>query len=891
MSGVEIMDIVGGAAVKAGVILAIASLVNLAWRSASAAAKHLVWTIGVISALAVPLLAIAINRLGAPRIEIAAWAKAIPATEASPEAPAAIDESIGTTTQSPSVESSPIVASDPAPTDVAESAPAVQDPIVTEKPAISSPPFSLRDQLFNIWLLGVIASLLPLFVAVVRVRIIAATARPVSDKRWYSLIRSTPAIAHLAHRIRILESSETAMPMTWGITQPTLLVPSGANRWPDWQRRDILLHELAHVERRDCLTQLVAQIACAVYWFNPLAWIAASRMKIERELACDDRVIAAGSLASAYASNLLDVARTLRAPSLTSQTAIAMARPSQLSGRLLAVLDTRRNRRRVSRGIAAATSLAAVAVVLPVASITPASAAAAVAEQMASPYQDEVAPTITIGKTSTFSPLTTLPPSIIKAVQLPIVGGITPAAPVHNALSANLVVAALPALSAQGTACWDKDEKDGNSSVSINSDNKQNKRQSYTIRYSRDDCSLEIRAEGEFTLRPDLSDIESVSRDGWVRVEERIGRSSRRLEISRADNGTLERKYWENGDRKPWDADAQRWLASTLLGVERRTAFGADTRVPQLYRSGGLRAVMSEISQMPSAYPRARYYGALLDMGITLDNSTLNTVVRQVGSDLSSSDYYLSDVLAKFARQSAADETTWRLFAETAGRMKSDYYKATLLKSVLSKGRLSSATVGTLLKSASGMKSDYYLSDLLKDVAGKYALNADTRQYYVEALRSIESDYYRYDLLKSMGNEGEWDTKTSSFVLDAVTGIKSDYYQSESLRALASARHVSDWNRYFTAAASMESDYYKKQTLVAALKHTPLTRDIVAGVIGVAARMKSDSEAADVLASVARTYKIDDSLRDEYEKAVDAMDSDYYRGAALSALRRSMSSR
>jgi beta-lactamase regulating signal transducer with metallopeptidase domain len=889
MGGVEIMGIIGSAGAKAAIILAVALLVTTAWRSASAAAKHLVWSIAVTATLAVPLIATAINRLNAPRIEIAAWTPAIPLGPESIETPQLTGDAASGTIASPAVEMSSEVTPEGAITEDTDPGSSTGNPVVTEYPAVSSRAFNLRDQLFNIWLAGVIVALFPLFVAIVRVRMIAATARPVTDRRWHSIIRSTPAIAHLAHRIRIVESSATAMPMTWGITQPTLLVPSSADRWPEWRRRDILLHELAHVERRDCLTQLIAQLACAVYWFNPLAWIAASRMKIERELACDDRVIAAGSRASDYASNLLDVARTLRAPSLTSQTAIAMARPSQLSGRLLAVLDSRRNRRRVSRGIAAATSLAAAAVVLPIASITPASAAAAVAEELSIPDKPEVSPAITLGNALTFAPLTTLPPSIIKAAQLPMGGTITPAGPMTHVMSPNLVSAALPALPVQGTSCWDAKEKEGSNSVSINSDD--DKRRSYTIRYSHDDCSLEIRAEGEFTLRPDLSDIESVSRDGWVRIEERAGRSSRRVEISRADNGSLERKYWVNGDRAAWDSNAQQWLARTLLGVERRTAFGADTRVPQLYRSGGLRGVLSEISQMPSAYPRARYYGALLDMGITLDNNTLNTVVRQVGNDLSSSDYYLSDVLAKFARQSAADETTWRLFAETAGRMKSDYYKATLLKSVLSKGRLSNATVGTLLKSASGMKSDYYLSDLLKNVAGKYALNSDTRQYYVEALRSIESDYYRYDLLKSMGDEGEWDAKTSSFVLDAVTGIKSDYYQSESLRALASARHVSDWNRYFTAAASMESEYYKKQTLIAALKHTPLTRDIVAGVIGVAARMKSDSEAADVLANVARSYKIDDSLRDDYERAVDSMDSDYYRGAALSALRRSMGSR
>jgi F0F1-type ATP synthase delta subunit len=278
----------------------------------------------------------------------------------------------------------------------------------------------------------------------------------------------------------------------------------------------------------------------------------------------------------------------------------------------------------------------------------------------------------------------------------------------------------------------------------------------------------------------------------------------------------------------------------------------------------------------------------MLEMGIRLDTNTLNGIVRQVGTDLSSSDYYMSEVLGKFGAQSSADETTWRLFAETAGKMKSDYYKSQTLKKVLSKGRLSASTVGTLLRSASGMKSDYYLTELLKEVAGKYALNADTRQYYVEALRGIESDYYRSELLRTLGSDGDWDARTTNLVLESAAAIKSDYYKSESLRALAQAKHVDNWAAFFSAAGTIESDYYKKETLKSALKHSPLTREIVAGVINAASRMKSDSEMAEVLTTVARTYKLDNSLRDAFEKAVDAMDSDYYRGAALSALRRSM---
>ena len=884
----ETLNLVGGAALKAAIILGIAGIVTITWRSASASAKHLIWTAGVVASLAIPPLTIAIARLDAPRIEVAAWT-----------APAiAIESPVTESSRGGKINAEQAMEPEPAsiiqaPVSSVPSHDVVPEASIMESPVAPLPvPINWSATLLNVWLAGIALALLPLIVAMVRVRALERGARVVSSRRWHSLIESTPSIARLANRVMILESDDTAMPMTWGILRPTLLVPSNTERWADWQCRNILLHELAHIERRDCLTQLAAQIACAVYWFNPLAWIAASRMKVERELACDDRVISAGSRATDYASNLLDVARSLRAPALTSHTAIAMARPSQLSGRLLAVLDTRRNRRRVTRRIAAGTSFAAAAVVFPLASLTPAAAATTLAMEESSKITvsgEFNSPPVTNQNTAAI-PFTTLPVSVVRAVQLPAVAILSPSTsqslPESSPVAAKLATASLPPFVVQNEACWEGTK--GSSNVSINTDSERGRRPSYSVKYTRDNCLLELRADGEFTLRPDLSDVETLGRDSWVRIEERIGRSSRRVEIRRADNGALEHTYWVDGDRTAWDSNGRAWLARTLLSVERRTAFAADTRVPQLYRSGGLRSVLSEISQMSSDYPKSKYYSALLDMGITLDNSTLNNIVRQVGSDTSLSDYYMSEVLSKFGTQSSADETTWRLFAEAAGRMKSDYYRSQTLKKVLAKGRLNPATVGTLLRSASGIKSDYYLTDLLKEVASKYAMNSDTRQFYVDALRNVESDYYRSELLKTMGSQGDWDARTTGFVLEAVASMKSDYYKSESLRALASAKNVDNWPAFFSATTTIDSDYYRKETLTTALRHAPLTRDIVLGVINSAARMKSDSEMSEVLSAVARSYKLDDSLRSAYERAVDAMDSDYYRGAALSALRRSM---
>lgn len=123
---------------------------------------------------------------------------------------------------------------------------------------------------------------------------------------------------------------------------PVILLPAAAAGWPEEQLEIVLEHELAHVRRRDLWWRLAGTLACCLYWFHPLAWWAAAQQRKESEMACDDQVLT-GCSSEQYATGLVAVAREASGHA-TPAAVMAMAKPRELEGRLLAVLDGTRRR-------------------------------------------------------------------------------------------------------------------------------------------------------------------------------------------------------------------------------------------------------------------------------------------------------------------------------------------------------------------------------------------------------------------------------------------------------------------------------------------------------------------------------------------------------------------
>src|SRR5262249_30763457 len=114
-------------------------------------------------------------------------------------------------------------------------------------------------------------------------------------------------------RIEVKLDPDRTIPVVFGIRRPQLLLPAEAAEWDEARLRCVLLHEVAHVKRADPAVQMLGQISCALYWFNPLVWLAARRLHAEAECACDDLVLAAGIRGSDYAEQLLAFAARARA--------------------------------------------------------------------------------------------------------------------------------------------------------------------------------------------------------------------------------------------------------------------------------------------------------------------------------------------------------------------------------------------------------------------------------------------------------------------------------------------------------------------------------------------------------------------------------------------------
>jgi HEAT repeat protein/beta-lactamase regulating signal transducer with metallopeptidase domain len=367
------------AGAKGALLLIAIFIVTRLMRGASAEARHVAWAVGIVVLLALPVLSAVLPRLEVVPVPAPAVEPVTP-----PPAPAAApEENVETRRPKRAVFASNDAALPDAEELAARLVSGASDPAAPE--ADSCPLFSRctlatvaavspAEGFVALWIAIALALLARLAIGAIAARRLVGRAVPVRDPSWRQLLKDAQEMAGVEGAVRLYESTDVGMPVTLGVLRPTIVMPPVATSWSEERRLTVLVHELAHIRRNDVATCLVARVACALHWMNPLVWRAARKLRDECERACDDLVLRAGMTASTYADDLLDIVRnagTSRSPAV----ALPMAQRSDFEGRLLAILDPIAPRRTPSRMRSLAVAVFVAAIAMPLAAMAPAAVA------------------------------------------------------------------------------------------------------------------------------------------------------------------------------------------------------------------------------------------------------------------------------------------------------------------------------------------------------------------------------------------------------------------------------------------------------------------------------------------------------------------------------------
>ncbi|RYD47885.1 MAG: hypothetical protein EOP85_04645, partial [Verrucomicrobiaceae bacterium] len=355
LAGWTVLTILDASA-KAGILLAVALLVVLCMRRASAASRHLVWLCALTGALLLPL-----GLRFLPQWQV------LPSWMRWEEAPqlfvhnGPVANAFSTLTEG---RAKPAGDSGSGNSEPVRFVPVQKAEAPKPAPAILRLP---ARWFITGWAAVAGILLLPVVFSAVSLWRKAAGARRVTSGPLVEQLDSVRHELGMRRRISLLEGSPDAMPMVWGVFRCRLLLPEGAGDWSAQQLRPVLLHEVSHLRRNDPLALLIGHLALAIHWFNPLAWYALRQLRIEQENACDDCVLRHGVRSSDYAAEMLSAVATFRTSGMDRFAALTMARPSGIESRISGILDAKRNRRSTTRKlILSCVALAALAA-LPVA--------------------------------------------------------------------------------------------------------------------------------------------------------------------------------------------------------------------------------------------------------------------------------------------------------------------------------------------------------------------------------------------------------------------------------------------------------------------------------------------------------------------------------------------
>ncbi|HEY6465594.1 MAG TPA: M56 family metallopeptidase [Candidatus Acidoferrales bacterium] len=169
---------------------------------------------------------------------------------------------------------------------------------------------------------------------------LARSAETIGDASAIRVLIRQARAAGVVSAPRLAECDLVSVPVTLGVFRPIIIVPSYWQKWDEPTLRAVIAHEMSHVARHDALTQRLALIHRAIFWFSPLAWWLDRALADAAEEASDEAVLIAGADQAFYAETLLGFFAALSENTRRVYwQGVSMAAPGQADRRVDRILN------------------------------------------------------------------------------------------------------------------------------------------------------------------------------------------------------------------------------------------------------------------------------------------------------------------------------------------------------------------------------------------------------------------------------------------------------------------------------------------------------------------------------------------------------------------------
>jgi len=690
-----------------------------------------------------------------------------------------------------------------------------------------------------------------------KLRGLKADATP-APALWQTRLRSLSRINCVHRQTQLHVSSHVTTPMSLGFLNPAILIPRALlDTLSDSELEHVILHELGHLRRRDDWTNLAQKLIEAMFPIQPAVYWIGHRMSIEREMACDDWVIAATGTAVPYAASLTKVAELSQWAHAGILAAGATGNRSQLFSRVRHMLDRTRNAApKLAIGPLGA-AIAAIGILIYAGVRTP--QMFALAQTQAS--EESQQKPMTLSSSQSFrAPIPAPAPSASLALprsqtttvaMTSITSAEPPASPLAPAPTASSVP---PSPDAPITSAETQQDRETHMEMTTRNGG----------------TSLSMKVDGAIEFTDDDHDVKSLSPGGHFRMEEGTWLSGRTYDVKADLAGNLTKTYSVGSTVKPLDSDGQAWLQTLLPQMIRDSGVGAGPRVARILRQGGPPAVISEIRLIHSDGSKRNYLEQLISQA-TLNTEQLREAAKLIRGISSDGDkaQVLIDVDEKYFSSELRPE-----FFEAVESISSDGDKRRVLSDILKKDAGSTDTLFSVARAAKHISSDGDKAEVLIEMASSYRENGGIGAAYFEAVKSISSDGdHARVLLAVLAAHGD-DRDTVASVLGSAEKISSDGDKARVLKEAAGRYSDDDIIRkaFISAANSISSDGDHQQVLLALIHRQGIGTATVGEIAQSAQRISSDGDKARVLVELVAANV--EPVRDSFFAAADSIHSD-----------------